>query len=397
VEILSFNQFNKSSLVFEATNPLVSAAQAALKTKGYANLLGTSGPNKDGVDGTMGPNTTAAVKKFQADNGLKADGIIGPNTAAKLGVQPLVGTSTAGTAPIQYTGQQRATPTTGVTPTVATKPGTKAEPAKEPVKKPSTQTVSGKASIPTASKQVNAQINYLKSVGYAKPFTIVDDKNAKVYAINSDYTLNREYQVITGRDKGDELKKMTFTDWFTNDFTKNLVNLASTWWKTDLDTAANQLDNCYFGNEIFKVHNTPAGVFRRREGVGAWLTDKIAIAFAEKDYGKRYISWETLDGKEVPYGFHGTRNPQRIDVAKDAFTKQACEKGRKMSFGCINFKDADVTTIDKFVTPNQLSFWLPDATNDIVKLPQSEIVGSPEDRYNQFKAENPKVLDAGKI
>lgn len=36
------------------------------------------------VDGIFGPDTKAAVKEFQAFNGLKVDGIIGPKTWAKL-------------------------------------------------------------------------------------------------------------------------------------------------------------------------------------------------------------------------------------------------------------------------------------------------------------------------
>lgn len=45
------------------------------------NKLGY-GPLKD--DGIRGAKTTAAVKKFQKDNGLKDDGIVGSNTMAKM-------------------------------------------------------------------------------------------------------------------------------------------------------------------------------------------------------------------------------------------------------------------------------------------------------------------------
>lgn len=39
---------------------------------------------RKGADGWFGPETRAAVKSFQKDNGLSADGIVGPKTLAKL-------------------------------------------------------------------------------------------------------------------------------------------------------------------------------------------------------------------------------------------------------------------------------------------------------------------------
>ena len=55
----------------------VKELQTLLLSKGYD--LG-----KWGVDGSFGNATLAAVKAFQADNGLKVDGIVGPLTWAKL-------------------------------------------------------------------------------------------------------------------------------------------------------------------------------------------------------------------------------------------------------------------------------------------------------------------------
>ena len=59
------------------TGSAVVRLQTALIAKGYS--CGTSG-----ADGSFGPDTHAAVLKYQADNGLEADGIVGPKTQAKL-------------------------------------------------------------------------------------------------------------------------------------------------------------------------------------------------------------------------------------------------------------------------------------------------------------------------
>lgn len=66
----------------------VTKIQTALKPK-YGNLLGTSGPNGDGVDGIYGTRTRQAVMQFQKDNGIKPTGYVGKITAPLLGVQPM--------------------------------------------------------------------------------------------------------------------------------------------------------------------------------------------------------------------------------------------------------------------------------------------------------------------
>ena len=50
------------------------------------NKLNNWGYNAGTVDGIFGSNTLAAVKRFQANNGLTVDGIVGAKTAAALGM-----------------------------------------------------------------------------------------------------------------------------------------------------------------------------------------------------------------------------------------------------------------------------------------------------------------------
>ena len=42
------------------------------------------------VDGEFGPNTEAALKKWQTDKGLSADGIAGPDTFKSMGLYELI-------------------------------------------------------------------------------------------------------------------------------------------------------------------------------------------------------------------------------------------------------------------------------------------------------------------
>ena len=59
-----------------STGPEVAAVQSFLYQEGYLPL--------DGIDGISGPQTEAAIKQFQRDNGLEANGIVGPQTRQAL-------------------------------------------------------------------------------------------------------------------------------------------------------------------------------------------------------------------------------------------------------------------------------------------------------------------------
>jgi peptidoglycan hydrolase-like protein with peptidoglycan-binding domain len=58
--------------------------QKALTALGYGQLLGTSGNNKDGIDGVRGPYTRNAIRSFQTDHSLKVDGDPGPETITAI-------------------------------------------------------------------------------------------------------------------------------------------------------------------------------------------------------------------------------------------------------------------------------------------------------------------------
>jgi hypothetical protein len=79
-------QSGKGNLKIGMKGPAVNQLQQMLVALGYN--LGTTGTNKNGVDGDFGKLTRDAVKDFQSKNGLMvngvADGIVGRNTAPKI-------------------------------------------------------------------------------------------------------------------------------------------------------------------------------------------------------------------------------------------------------------------------------------------------------------------------
>jgi peptidoglycan hydrolase-like protein with peptidoglycan-binding domain len=74
---------NKFEFKFGDMGQGVKQIQSMLKKLGYD--LGTSGVNKDGVDGNYGINTSVSVIEFQKEYNLsEPDGIVGDKTLKKL-------------------------------------------------------------------------------------------------------------------------------------------------------------------------------------------------------------------------------------------------------------------------------------------------------------------------
>lgn len=272
---------------------------------------------------------------------------------------------------------------------------------KGPLLRPS-QTANPEQNL-NVSDQVKKQLEYLKTNNILsdESFTIVDDKNSKVHAFTPDYKLYRTFNVITGRDIGDKIKTETMTDFV-------LKNIGNFDWKKFFNVETRQqlfdaIDNCYFNQKEWLIRNTPSGVFKRAGNISNFMNDIFATKAMENDYGKRFITWETLDGKTIPFGFHGTKSSARLDVLNNS--KSSCSK-KNMSFGCINFNENDITQINAFITAGQISIWLPDETNDIVPFEGrsfiSKVIDSPwgnsdiawkgaqvafDDVYNLFKGD----------
>jgi len=92
-----------------SSGPDVQALQQRLSDLGF---------NPNGLDGNFGPGTEAAVRAFQAANGLGVDGKVGPNTLAAL--QAGLGDAGGGGVLDAATGGMDATGDAGSTPTDAT-------------------------------------------------------------------------------------------------------------------------------------------------------------------------------------------------------------------------------------------------------------------------------------
>jgi len=341
--------------------------QKALKNKGYGNMLGTTGPNKDGVDGQAGPKTTNAIKKFQQDNGINPTGFVDRNTASLLGVAPMK--MTKDNIP-QFTYQHQPPEMKGDT---FSHYNVNQKQIADRYAYLHRNIAQSKDLFrdPNVSEQVRRQLTFLNNNKLLanQKFTIVDDKNSIVYAINPNYQLYKAYPVITGEKVGDELAKTSMVEYIKD----NWKSFFSDIFTNGFNSAVKTIEQNYFNLPEMKIKNTPAGVFKRVGVVLNWLYDEIATGIAEKTYGKRYVGFQTLDGKTIPFGFHGTENEARVQrLSKDEYNQETLSSGKSrvnknnMSYGCINFKENDIIEISNFMESGDISIWLPDATNNIL-------------------------------
>ena len=80
----------------DITKQSITIAQTKFKELGYD--LGTYGPNKDGVDGSLGTKTNTAILDYQLKNKLKQTGILDKETMAAITGKAIDGTGTSAVA-----------------------------------------------------------------------------------------------------------------------------------------------------------------------------------------------------------------------------------------------------------------------------------------------------------
>jgi peptidoglycan hydrolase-like protein with peptidoglycan-binding domain len=68
----------------DTSNPLLRKGSTGNPVRRAQKRLTLAGYDTGGVDGSFGAKTEAAVKRFQADQGLVEDGIVGPATWARI-------------------------------------------------------------------------------------------------------------------------------------------------------------------------------------------------------------------------------------------------------------------------------------------------------------------------
>lgn len=212
------------------------------------------------------------------------------------------------------------------------------------------------------SKQVNKQIDYLRSINFNEPCTILDDAKNLLHVFNENLTFYKTYRVNTGLNPGDFFDNDTVVSYTM----KNLGKIMNAY--KFGDNFIKHIENYYYAAKNNLLKNTPNGIFKRTSLVSDWLNNAVQTYFAEEAVGPRVIQFEKLDGTNIAHGFHGTKNQKRLDALKGGDVK-----ARNLTYGCVNFTDKDIAEINKFISYGQYTFWLSDVnTNKIETFPNNK-------------------------
>lgn len=349
---------NEQTNFVQARKPITGGAELKKMQQYLLNRGYDLGPA--GADGVLGPRTKAAILKFQKTVGIEPTGVIDQTTRNYLLLGPKG----------QLFGQKYPLPTNQ-----PQKKQSTVKPSSLPTPQPPKKNIGKKPPTENSevSSQVRSQLEYLKKnkiLGEDK-FTILDDYNSRVHTFLPGYKLQKTYFVLTGKEVGDEVVINDFYEKLWNASKKDVKDL----FNSEKEEFFKYMKECLYGDGYKSgdwgvINQTPSGIFRRSSGLIDTYENELARQSDEVVYGKKYISWDTLDNKEINTAWHGTELPERVKIltAKD-IKNQNCKK-RKMSKGCVNFKESDILEINEFVDGHQRSIWLPGDGKSIIEVPK---------------------------
>jgi len=344
----------------------VECIQLALKKANLGNMLGDTGPNKDGVDGKYGNRTRSAVIEFQKRNGIKQTGFVGQLTAPKLGCQPMSKSKSKVNPNIEPKPQPKPTEKTNVCPPVESSSNFRELPEMISVWSQKFPKLKKEEVIGLINRMIDRDANALMS-GSKKPISIKTACQAASIGRRPKY--NNKYifiidspnKWITLFDKpsGNMSRKIIAQDWIIDGMSKQKNDAKS------IATAFTTLNYYYdiaqkkhpkwsskqLEDEMYRLEREAGGDFLP---AGIYQGKKIS---SEKSYagGSQNVlglsNWNNTPVSHAVHGFYGgdnrlkfankamriLQNPDDIKQQQE-FLRELKSGGLKMdwSYGCIN-------------------------------------------------------------
>lgn len=396
----------------------VTAIQNALIRLGY-----NVGPT--GADGKYGPNTVAAVKKYQMDNGIKQTGFVGPITAGKLGVQSMASggaQTTTGKQQQTTTGKQKTTTKPKVSSErqnnvnfaycnseggVIIAKGSKVNGMKwnlfvkkysvtnqeiEIAKKscPKTQNKNYKLTV-----RLDRELEYIKSRGLDKtPFFVYDPKDNLIYLFDKGGVLVDYSQVVDGADQQKEdVPAMTHEQWC------QLSGLDTSPYKCTDKTTKQRKDPFY---------SVLANTAERFLSKGIYKINMLTSHAGYEGVGKNTFHMVDDKGKPIAAAIHGIpKLPARLKASqelesllkKDIASGKVPEKYLKsiktiananQSFGCIGVPA-------KFIENPKVQSLAPNAKVFVMGEGKDYLVQNAEEYFNKLSGDGERCVSPTRL
>jgi peptidoglycan hydrolase-like protein with peptidoglycan-binding domain len=415
----NIKNFKEYFLTENVKPEIIKQAQTVLKKLGYK--LGSSGENKDGVDGVMGNITTSALKDYQTkyivtkNPSYKAEGKLDtttisyllrkentPNKSTDKSINFVIDKSYG--LPIKQV-QEFLVNNKFLVPTykstkrnmnVNSIDGIYGIRTKEALKKyqnsikiPQTGELDaltiknieekiGKNITPIKlnkeenfTQQINNEREYMKRKSFGYNWLLISEKNGLGMIFDNNSNLLFKAPVISGTSIGDVGKQPTYTEWLNMPENKNISKERELALKNNDVNKKNEIHDNFCKWVIKKqLAVSPSGIYT--------IFDKsISSNKGEKtNYGNyRYkLNNDSTDEKNIDMALHSTNNPERNKILKKAQEElkkngkisDDVSKKLRMSTMCLNFEQSDLDKMSKYIGANSKIVVLPEDGKSLV-------------------------------